>query len=417
MLDILNGNIVDLQLFAENDVTNVTTQDSMSVEMKTYYDTELLENARADLYFSQFGKKTPLPAGKGNEIEWRKWNTFDKALTPLEEGKNPTGQHFGATSIKAECAQYGTFTQISDKLELQTIDDVILGATEEMGASAGETMDTLIRNALMTGTNVYYAPNEDGTAVTSRADISKACPLTSKLINKIATKLKKAKAPKIDGKYVMIIHPSCSYDIRNDKEWIEAHKYSATTEIFNGEIGELHGIRFVENDNVKVVAPAKIIEGLNKLTVSAAVAKNATTVSVTETLESASGLNVPVYIGGQAAVITAITKTDTGASLTVSALAEAVAAGDIVCGQGAGKDGSAVYLNIAVGRDAYGVIDPEGAGLEMIIHDKASGGTSNPLNLYSTIGYKFMCGTKILYPERLIRVECGSEFSDADSEN
>ena len=406
---------VNIQLFADGTDANKTTQSSMSAQMKEFYDTELLENSRKDMFFGQFGEKQPLPAGGGNKVEWRKWNTFDKALTPLTEGVTPTGQTFGSTKIETECYQHGTYTKITDKLELQAIDDVILGAAEEMGASAGETQDTLIRNRVIAGTNVYYAP-DGNTEVTSRKDLNKNCVLTPTLINKVATKLKKAKAPKIDGSYIMMIHPSCSFDIRESDGWKDVHKYSAVKEIFNGEIGELHGVRFIENDNVKVIAPAVISDSLNKLTVKTAVTNAGKSIAVNEKLTAVSGVDIPVYIAGKENSITAIAESGDNSVLTLKNDVT-VAAGDMICGQGAGKDGSAVYCNIAMGAKAYGIVDPEGAGLEMIIHDKNSGGTENPLNLYSTIGYKFMYGCKILYPERLVRVECGSEFSAVDEEN
>ena len=406
---------VNIQLFADGTDANKTTQSSMSAQMKEFYDTELLENSRKDMFFGQFGEKQPLPAGGGNKVEWRKWNTFDKALTPLTEGVTPTGQTFGSTKIETECYQHGTYTKITDKLELQAIDDVILGAAEEMGASAGETQDTLIRNRVIAGTNVYYAP-DGNTEVTSRKDLNKNCVLTPTLINKVATKLKKAKAPKIDGSYIMMIHPSCSFDIRESDGWKDVHKYSAVKEIFNGEIGELHGVRFIENDNVKVIAPAVISDSLNKLTVKTAVTSAGKSVTVNEKLTAVSGIDIPVYIAGKENSITAIAESGDNSVLTLKNDATA-SVGDMICGTGAGKDGSAVYCNIAMGAKAYGIVDPEGAGLEMIIHDKNSGGTENPLNLYSTIGYKFMYGCKILYPERLVRVECGSEFSAVDEEN
>lgn len=406
---------VNIQLFADGTDANKTTQSSMSAQMKEFYDTELLENSRKDMFFGQFGEKQPLPAGGGNKVEWRKWNTFDKALTPLTEGVTPTGQTFGSTKIETECYQHGTYTKITDKLELQAIDDVILGAAEEMGASAGETQDTLIRNRVIAGTNVYYAP-DGNTEVTSRKDLNKNCVLTPTLINKVATKLKKAKAPKIDGSYIMMIHPSCSFDIRESDGWKDVHKYSAVKEIFNGEIGELHGVRFIENDNVKVIAPAVISDSLNKLTVKTAVTSAGKSVTVNEKLTAVSGVDIPVYIAGKENSITAIAESGDNSILTLKNDVTA-SVGDMICGTGAGKDGSAVYCNIAMGAKAYGIVDPEGAGLEMIIHDKNSGGTENPLNLYSTIGYKFMYGCKILYPERLVRVECGSEFSAVDEEN
>ena len=37
-----------------------------------------------------------------------------------------------------------------------------------------------------------------------------------------------------------------------DPEWIDVHKYSATSEIFEGEIGKLAGVRFVESTEAKI---------------------------------------------------------------------------------------------------------------------------------------------------------------------
>lgn len=99
MLDYIKMN---LQLFAAGTLVNATTTyvnsdtgattpfdgtNKLSDTMKTYYDTELLENARSNLIFAQFGKKQGLPANKGRTIEWRKWNTLPNADT-LTPGRN-----------------------------------------------------------------------------------------------------------------------------------------------------------------------------------------------------------------------------------------------------------------------------------------------------------------------------------------
>lgn len=216
-------------------------------ELKDFYDTELLENARVDMYYEQFAKKQSLPAGHGPTIEWRKWNTFARA-SQLQEGVIPTGQKFGMSSKTGTINQYGTYTSITDKLELRAYDDVIMGATEEMGASAAETTEALIRDSLLEGTNVMYCDNITlatgavaGTPTgpsMMEASATARSMLTSTMVAKVATKMKKDKVPTISGKYVMVIHPSVAEDLRLSKDWIEAHKYAATTEIFNGEIGK-----------------------------------------------------------------------------------------------------------------------------------------------------------------------------------
>ncbi len=340
--------LLNLQLFADagtvvNTTTGtanayngeVTTSEAMSPTMKTFYDTELLENARSQMVFTQLGKKQALPKKHGKTVEWRKFNTFDKALTPLTEGVIPTGKTFGMTSLNVSVQQFGDYTTVSDVLDLHAIDPIILGATEEMGAAGGATADTLVRNVLMTGTNVMYAPNGEA-AVESRSALTAACKLTPDVVHKAVTWLKKCKAPKFDGKYyVAVIHPSVSYDLTSSEEWKEAHKYSATTELFNGEIGQIRGCRFIESNE------APIIEG--------------------------------------------------------------------------GADGAKVYATMFFGKDAFGVVDPEGAGMEMIIKDKSQVG--GPLNQFSTVGYKFETATKILYQERMVRVESGSTYSADDEVN
>ena len=355
---------IDLQLFADagtlvnatgnyvnaydGSKTNFDSENSMDGELKLFYDTELLENARIELFYAQFAKKQTLPKRHGKTVEWRKWNTFEKAAK-LEEGVIPTGQKFGMSSKTGSIDQYGTYAAVTDTLELRAYDDVILGATEEMGASAAETQETLIRDALLVNTNVLYCDNITlatgavaGTPTTPaamEASTTVMSMFTPDMVAKAVTIMKKNRVPTINGKYYAVIHPSVAYDLRKSNEWIEAHRYSATGEIFNGEIGELHGCRFIEN----VFAP-------------------------------------------------------------------------ILDGDYCNKAGGVTYATYMFGKDAFGIIDPEGGALEMIVKDKTQVG--GPLNQFSTIGYKFETnGATILYSERILRIMSCSSYSAIDEVN
>ena len=59
------------------DTTSFSGANTLSGELKTFYDTELLENARVEMFYAQFGKKQTLPENHGKTVEWRKWNTFE----------------------------------------------------------------------------------------------------------------------------------------------------------------------------------------------------------------------------------------------------------------------------------------------------------------------------------------------------
>ena len=64
--------------------------------------------------------------------------------------------------------------------------------------------------------------------------------------------LKGMNAPKINGDYVAIIHPDCAFDLMSDPEWKYPHQYQDTTNLYNGEIGKVAGVRFVETTEAKV---------------------------------------------------------------------------------------------------------------------------------------------------------------------
>ena len=199
---------MNLQMFAENTQTTA----GLSAEMKTYYGMELLENAKPQLVHNQFAATKGLPAGGGKTVEWRKFGAFDKALKPLTEGVTPDGSGISISYITKELAQYGDYTTVSDMLDLTAIDDVVLEITDRHGSNMGLTLDTVTRNEIQQGKQVIYAPKigSDGTKtdVTSRMTLDKDCRMTSELVAKAATQLKKMNAPTFDGKYVCIIHPA-----------------------------------------------------------------------------------------------------------------------------------------------------------------------------------------------------------------
>lgn len=409
----------DIQAFADANVQTTTANESgndLSAAMKEYYDTELLENAKEELFFNQFGKVQNLPEGNGKTVQWRKFDTFGKATTPLEEGVTPDGNTLNMTSVEAKIEQYGDYTTVSDMLDLTAVDDVILSCTEEHGAQAGLTLDTLTRNEICKGTNASFAPTVvDGkeTAVEFRYELDQTAKLTSTVINKAVTKLKKNKAPKINGKYICIVHPSVSEDLRESEGWIEAHKYAAVTEIFNGEIGELHGVRFIETNEAPVFKGADLSASERNLKATSANSAASTSITVGQGNATEALVGRYVLINGKKYRIVDIN----GDNKIILDTAITVAQDDIIYPGEGGKEGCAVYGCIMFGRDAYGRVELSGGAMEMIVKAKGSAGTADPLNQRSTVGWKAAHAAAILYEERLLRIECGSSYSETDDAN
>ena len=322
--------ILNLQLFAEMN-TNVTGDSGLSVENKTFYDMTLIDEAQAELVHDQFAQKRPIPKNGGKKIEFRKFAALPKALTPLTEGVTPDGKKLSVSKIEAEVSQYGDYIVQSDVLELTAIDNTIVEATKILGRQAGLTLDTITRNILHAGTNVFYCPKGDGTAVESRAGLDNTCKLTVDVVKKVVAIMKKNNAPKINGDYVAIIHPYVAYDLMSDPEWIDAHKYAQPENLYTGEIGKVAGCRFVETSEAMI------------------------------------------YENG-------------------------------------------VFGCLFLADGAYGVTEITGGGLETIVKQKGSAGTSDPLNQRSSIGWKAIKTAEILVEPYLMRVECKGAFSaEADA--
>ena len=393
---------------------------SLSAEMKTFYEKQLIETAQPALVHDQFGTQYPIPKNGGKTIEFRKIDSLPKALTQLTEGVTPQGNKLNVSKVIAEVGQYGDFVPISDMLDLTAIDPMMVETTKRLAGQASRTLDTITREVLAAGTNKVFAPKSGGAAVELREDVTADCELTPRLIRLVAARLKRQNAPKIDDSYVAIIHPDIACDLMGNEEWIEAHKYAQPENIYFGEIGKIAGVRFVETTEAKVIGPGEIVEGVCRMKLRTALnSTGSITIAVEEEITSAQaaalsarisgGETVKIYVGGKEATLTGATAGDAGAaSLTVSAAVKDVSQGAVVCGAGAGKDGSAIYLTLVLGAGAYGVTTITGGGLEHIVKALGSGGTSDPLNQRATCGWKATKTAERLVEQYMVRIEHGS---------
>lgn len=242
--------IMNLRLF--DTPKNTTESSGLTAEMKIFYSKYLIENAKPALVYDQFGQKHNIPKNGGKTIEFRKYSPLPKATTPLTEGVTPAGQALTVSTVTATVKQYGDFVPLTDMLLLTAIDNNLVQALDLLGAQAGATLDTVTREILMGGTSVQYAEGQ----VSSRATLTANHKLTVKAIRLAARFLKKQNAPKIDGSYVAVIHPDIAYDLQDDDEWKDWNKYTTSDKMFNGEIGKIANVRFVETTEAKIFAKA-----------------------------------------------------------------------------------------------------------------------------------------------------------------
>jgi len=70
-----------------------------------------------------------------------------------------------------------------------------------------------------------------------------------------------------------------------------------------------------------------------------------------------------------------------------------------------------VYTTFVFGKNAYGIVDINGSSnVEIIVKKSGSGDTANPLNLYSTVGWKIKAFVaKVLNSDWIIAVKTGTQ--------
>ena len=385
--------------------TNITTQSGeneeiASVEMKTYYDSELIRNAQPLLVHDRFGQKRSIPKNGGKTIEFRKLNPFPKATTALTEGVTPDGKKLDWSKLSATVNQYGDYVTVSDMLDLTAIDNNILEATVILGDQAGRTLDTVTREVINAGTNVQYANGE----VNARHEITPEHTVTVAAVKKAVNTLKKGLAKKIDGDYVAIIHSNVAYDLMNDPEWQNVKDYNPK-DWYEGEIGRIFGCRFIETTEAKVFCGQDLGLCDKNLSIENISGKD---IIVNEDLtEELAGRKV--IINGVRYTVEAINAGGFAVTLDSEPIAQA---GDIVYPGEGGAEGIPVYSTLFIGADAYGITEVEGGGLKTIIKQLGSAGSGDPLDQRATVGWKAVKTAAILSQPFMVRVETASTLND-----
>lgn len=411
---------MDMQLFANpNDYLNTTNSKDLTPEMKVFYSDYLIDNAVPKLVHNQFGQKHPIPKNGGKTIEFRRFSPYPKALVPLTEGVTPAGRNVKSTAITATIKQYGDYTVVTDILSMTAIDNVLSQVTKLHGNQAGETLDTITRDIINAGQNVQYgAETKTARYLLTGGSATKADNdyLTVDAVRRAVRALKNQKADKINGYYVGIIHPDVSYDLVNDPQW-EAVKTYDPEDWYEGEIGRIAGVRFVETTEAKIFHAEDFTAASRTLSVKTAVTTN-TEITVKEaiTADEATALaGRKIIVGNVLGEIASATAGGAGsAKITLTAAVSATADSVLYPGE-AGAGGRDVYSTLILGDNAYGVTEVSGGGLEHIFKPLGSAGAADPLNQRCTSGWKATQTAVILVDEFMRRIETASTFESGQN--
>lgn len=219
--------------------------------MQTYYDRVFLERAEMEQKYNFLTVQKTVPANSGKVVNFTRQTAFTPKTAALTEGTTPTGTNFSSSTVSATLAEYGDTDQISSLFELTSIDKGLKEKVETAGQYAGESMDTVLRNALFSGATAQLAGAKSLLTAVNTTDT-----LSVTELRKAVLTLKTNKAIKWGGGlFRAVISSHGIYNLQGDTatgNWTNVNIYNTGENaelVKKGVIGVIAGIAVVESNN------------------------------------------------------------------------------------------------------------------------------------------------------------------------
>lgn len=226
---------------------------------QTAYDRLAYFAYRPELYYDRAAEVRPTrQAMPGGSVVFTIQNDLAIASTALNESTDVSAVAISDTQITVTLAEYGNVVITTAKLRGEafvTIDPIVANV---VGFNAGVSIDAVAKAILQAGTNVDYAKGT-GTQPTSRATVTPTNTLGAADVRLEKARLRRANVPTFGGAYVAFVHPDVSYDLQaqtGTNTWTDPHTYSQPEEIWQGELGQFQGVRFIETPRAPWFADA-----------------------------------------------------------------------------------------------------------------------------------------------------------------
>lgn len=236
--------MITQEMLGENYLNSLqTTTQGVNPLFQATMNRTVLETAKEKNVFNQFGQKIKIPRNRTKVISFDRMEPLDVSTTALVEGVTPKGDTVNITRITVTPEQYGRYISVTDQFAFFKNDPSpeVLKKAQALAEQAATIYDTLTLNELKKGTNIQYAG-----AHTAAGEITADDKMSVIEVMRAVRTLKANKAKPISGNdYVCVIDPYMAYDLMLDDRWQNVKEYDPK-DLYNGEIGKLFGVRFVD---------------------------------------------------------------------------------------------------------------------------------------------------------------------------
>ena len=215
---------------------------------------------RPELHFDQFAdvKSVNAAPGKGTSVKFQQFADLSVASTAINESTDIDAVGMSDAQVTLTLAEYGNAVVTTFRVRATSFVDLDEATANIVGFNAGVSQDTIARDVMKEGTNVRYATG-GATDPTARNTIEPGDTLTAADVRRANVDLQNGNVATFNGYYASVIHPDVAYDLRSETgsgAWRTPHEYHAGAEIWNGEIGEFEGFRFMQTNRAPVFSDA-----------------------------------------------------------------------------------------------------------------------------------------------------------------
>lgn len=187
----------------------------------------------------------------GASVQFTIYDDLSRTVTALTENEDVTPVALSDNTVTVTLAEYGNAVVTSAKLRGQSYLNVDADAANIVGYNMGDSIDQLVHDVLVGGTNVHYAGD-----ATSRATIDATDTLDAADIREVVANLRAASvAPWSGSNYCAMIHPDVSFDFRADTAVTDIIQFQIRQDagaVRQGSIGTFGGAEFIETPRLGI---------------------------------------------------------------------------------------------------------------------------------------------------------------------
>jgi len=221
----------------------------LSGVIQVVYSQEVLLAAQPLLKFDQFAVvKTELNVSPGMTIQFLGYDNIAQG-GKLTEGTQMTTKTLSTNTRQITVYEYGNAVATTEFLLQTSFRDVMADAAVLLGRDFATVVDSEERAVLETSTQRVMAGRKASPDLLAATDI-----LDVRAVKDAVEILSTKNIPKVNGDfYVAFVHPHQSRNLRDDNAWITAAEYGDPDRIFNGEIGRIEDVVFIETTDLTII--------------------------------------------------------------------------------------------------------------------------------------------------------------------